>query len=255
MDDAHDGTYAREPQLDDLARIARALNAHGAKYVLIGGFAVIAHGGARTTKDIDLLIDAEPENVARVREALQVLEDKAVRDVGDDDVARYSVVRVADEIVIDLMARACGVDYADASRDAVAVNFGDVSVPVASPSTLIRTKDTPGRPMRPTASSCVLSSTKPEGEGKRPHAFWSRRPAVSSGSFSGPVAWKFGNVIAEFPEIRQHRCRICPARESRGELRMLTGAWATPARSCRRSAARSRGCAGTNRTARSLRCA
>ena len=114
MDDAHDGPYAREPQLDDLARLAHALNAHQVRYVLIGGFAVIAHGGARTTKDIDLLIDAAPENVARVREALQILEDTAVNDVADQDVAHYSVVRVADEIVVDL----------------------------ANPRTLIRTKNT-----------------------------------------------------------------------------------------------------------------
>jgi hypothetical protein len=142
VDDAHDGSYAREPQLDDLVRLARALNSHQVRYVLIGGFAVIAHGGARTTKAIDLLIDAAPENVARVREALQILEDKAVNDVDDEDVARYSVVRVADEIVVDLMATACGVDYADACRDAVAIDFGDVSIPVASPQTLIRTKNT-----------------------------------------------------------------------------------------------------------------
>jgi nucleotidyltransferase AbiEii toxin of type IV toxin-antitoxin system len=142
VDATHDGSYAREPQLDDLVRLARALNAHHVRYVLIGGFAVIAHGGARTTKDIDLLIDAAPENVARVRKALEILEDKAVNDVADEDVARYSVVRVADEIVVDLMSRACGVDYADASRDAVTIRFADVPVPVASPSTLIRTKNT-----------------------------------------------------------------------------------------------------------------
>lgn len=142
MDDAHDGAYAREPQLDDLVRLARALNAHHVRYVLIGGFAVIAHGGARTTKDIDLLIDARPENVARVREALQILEDKAVNDVSDEDVQRYSVVRVADEIVVDLMARACDVDYDEASRDAVMIPFGDTNVPVASPRTLLRTKNT-----------------------------------------------------------------------------------------------------------------
>jgi hypothetical protein len=105
VDDAHDGSYAREPQFEDLVRLARALNAHHLRYVLIGGFAVIAHGGARTTKGIDLLIDAAPENVARVREALQILEDKAVNDVADGDVSRYSVVRVADEIVVDLMAK------------------------------------------------------------------------------------------------------------------------------------------------------
>jgi predicted nucleotidyltransferase len=145
VDDAHDGPYAREPQLDDLVRLARSLNAHHVRYVLIGGFAVIAHGGARTTKDIDLLIDADPANVARVREALQILEDKAVNEVADGDVSRYSVVRVADEIVVDLMARACGVDYAEASRDAVAIEFDGVPIAVASVATLIRTKNT----MRP----------------------------------------------------------------------------------------------------------
>ena len=142
MDDPHDGAYAREPQLDDLTRLGRALNAQQVQYVLIGGFAVIAHGGARTTKDIDLLVEAGPENVARVRAALGILEDNAVKDVGDDDVARYSVVRVADEIVVDLMARACGVDYAEASRDAVIIRFADVPIPVASPETLLRTKNT-----------------------------------------------------------------------------------------------------------------
>ena len=73
MDDAHDGPYAREPQIEDLARICHALNEAGARYVLIGGFAVIAHGGARTTKDIDQLIDASPDNIARVKQGLRVL--------------------------------------------------------------------------------------------------------------------------------------------------------------------------------------
>ena len=90
MDDPHDGQYAREPQIEDLAKIARALNESGARYVLIGGFAVIALGGTRTTKDIDLLIDPSRENVARVKQALRILEDHAVDDVADGDVARYT---------------------------------------------------------------------------------------------------------------------------------------------------------------------
>ena len=60
MDDPHDGPYAREPQIEDLARICHALNDAGARYVLIGGFAVIARGGTRTTKDIDLLGERRP---------------------------------------------------------------------------------------------------------------------------------------------------------------------------------------------------
>ena len=94
-----------------------------------------------------------------MREALQILEDKAVNDVADDDVARYSVVRVADEIVVDLMATACEVDYADASRDAVDMLFGGVPIRVASPPTLIRTKNTsrPSAEGRPTAAQPRLT--------------------------------------------------------------------------------------------------
>jgi hypothetical protein len=142
VDDAHDGPYAREPQIEDLVRICRALNDAGALYILIGGFAVIAHGGARTTKDIDLLVDASPENVTRVKQALRILEDRAVEEVADTDVARYAVVRVADEIVVDLMAVACGIDYGDAVRDARRITIEGVTIPVASPGTLIRTKNT-----------------------------------------------------------------------------------------------------------------
>ena len=142
MDDAHDGPYAREPQIDDLVRICRALNDAGARYLLIGGFAVIAHGGARTTKDIDLLVDASPENVARVKEGLRILEDRAVDEVADTDIARYAVVRVADEIVIDLMALACGIDYSEAAKDSERLTVDGVSIPLASPETLIRTKNT-----------------------------------------------------------------------------------------------------------------
>ena len=145
MDDAHDGPYAREPQIEDLVRICRALNEAGARYLLIGGFAVIARGGARTTKDIDFLIDAAPENVARVKQALRILEDRAVDEVADTDVARYAVVRVADEIVVDLMARACDIDYAEAARDVEHVSIDGTDIPVASLQMLIRTKNT----MRP----------------------------------------------------------------------------------------------------------
>jgi len=142
VDDTHDGAYSREPQIEDVVRICRALNAAGARYILIGGFAVIAHGGARTTKDIDLLVDAAPENITRVKVALRILEDHAVDEIAPTDVSRYTVVRVADEVVVDLMARACGIDYETAAEDAETLTVNDVVIPIASPATLIRMKDT-----------------------------------------------------------------------------------------------------------------
>jgi hypothetical protein len=142
VDDGHDPPNARAPEPADLARLARALNAAGARYVLIGGFAVIAHGGARFTKDIDLLVDDDPVNVARVKAGLAVLEDNAAAEVADTDVRDFVVVRVADEIVVDLMGRASGLSYADAASDAETCVIDGVEIPVVSPATLIRTKDT-----------------------------------------------------------------------------------------------------------------
>ena len=142
MDEGDNSAYARAPQVEDLVRICRSLNEREARYLLIGGFAVIAHGAGRTTKDIDFLIDASAENLSRVKSALAILADNAAAEILDTDMERYSVVRVADEVIVDLLARACGVDYEDAARDKELVEIDGVRIPIASKRTLVRTKDT-----------------------------------------------------------------------------------------------------------------
>jgi hypothetical protein len=41
VDDASDGRYSRAPEFEDLLKLCAALKREGARYVLIGGFAVI----------------------------------------------------------------------------------------------------------------------------------------------------------------------------------------------------------------------
>jgi hypothetical protein len=53
VDDPPDRPYSRSPEVEDLVALCVALNREGAKYVLIGGFAVILHGWVRATKDIE----------------------------------------------------------------------------------------------------------------------------------------------------------------------------------------------------------
>ena len=166
MDDQGDGGRARAPEPDDVVRICRALNDAGARYLLIGGFAVIAHGAGRFTKDIDLLVDDAPPNVARVKLALAVLADNAVSEVAEDDLLRYVVVRVADEVIVDLMGRACGLSYEEASSDAETIERGGVVIPVPSPATLIRMKDTP-RP-QDAIDRAFLEGVLREREARRP---------------------------------------------------------------------------------------
>lgn len=133
---------SRPPLPKDLALICRSLNQEAVKYLVIGGFAVIQHGFLRTTADIDLLVDGDPENQAKLKRALEVLPDKAVRELGDDDLRNWVVVRVADEVMVDLMLQACGISYADAQNDIEWHTVEGVPVPFASPQLLLRTKRT-----------------------------------------------------------------------------------------------------------------
>jgi predicted nucleotidyltransferase len=142
VDDGEDREYSRQPRPEDLAKICAALNREGARYVLIGGFAVIARGLERPTKDIDLLIDASVDNIERVKRALAVLPDNAVRDVQSDEIERYDVIRVADEVVVDLMSKACGITWKDAVTDSDVLELYGVEIPIAGIETLIKTKQT-----------------------------------------------------------------------------------------------------------------
>jgi len=48
-----------------------ALNRHGVRYLIIGGYAVAFHGYPRATKDLDLWLEASPENAGRTLEAIR----------------------------------------------------------------------------------------------------------------------------------------------------------------------------------------
>ena len=132
----------REPDFNDIARLCRDLNAAGAKYVLVGGFAIILHGFPRFTSDVDLLIEGGADNESIVLKCLSLLPDHAAAQVEPGDVESYGVVRIGDEIMIDLMKSGCGVTYADAIADAVIKDVQGIPVPVASLKTMWRMKQT-----------------------------------------------------------------------------------------------------------------
>lgn len=143
MDDQDDRGYSRAPELEDLLALCQGLNAEDVRYVLIGGFAVILHGFVRATKDIDLLIDASADNIQRLKRAMAVLPDNAISLIADDEVDKYNVVRIADEIVVDLMKTACGVDYARAAEGGIEIRtVQGVPIPVGRKELLIETKQT-----------------------------------------------------------------------------------------------------------------
>ncbi|HEY2953284.1 MAG TPA: hypothetical protein VGK40_11905 [Verrucomicrobiae bacterium] len=132
-------------------RLCAELNRLGARYVVVGGFAIIQHGFQRFTQDIDLLIETTPENEARVIQALLIFPDQAAAQIKPGDVGEYGVIRVGDEVLVDLMKSGCGVSYAEAAADVMVAEVDGVRIPFASAATMwrmkktIREKDIPDR--------------------------------------------------------------------------------------------------------------
>ena len=131
----------RPPDDRDVAALARELNRLGARYVVIGGVAINRLGFVRATDDLDLLIARDLANQRLVRKALEILPDKAVRELDEaEDIAAWVVVRVNDAITVDLMTEATGIGYDEAERYIEWQEIQGVRVPFASAELMLRFK-------------------------------------------------------------------------------------------------------------------
>jgi predicted nucleotidyltransferase len=131
---------SREPTVEDLRDLCRELNQRGAKYVVIGGFAMRAANYNRTTMDVDLMVAADAENEAKVFAALATLPDNAVRELQPGELQKHNIIRIGDEILVDLLRSAGGIEYAEAAKDVVVREVDGVPIPFASPRLLWRMK-------------------------------------------------------------------------------------------------------------------
>ena len=147
MDDQNAGAeqpaenlISRPPTEADLVNLCRELNQRDAKYVVIGGLAIIAAGLPSMTTDVELMVAADLENEARVFSALSTLPDNAVRELQPGELQLHNVIRIGDEIMVDLLRSAGGIDYAEAAKHIVVHELGGVPIPFASPRLLWRFK-------------------------------------------------------------------------------------------------------------------
>jgi hypothetical protein len=131
---------SRPPLEADLVGLCRELNERGARYLVVGGFAIITAGLPRTTGDIALMVAVDRENEAKVFSALSTLPDNAVRELQPGEFQQYNVIRVADEVLVDLMRSAGGIEYEEAAKDIVVREIQGVPIPFASPRLLWRMK-------------------------------------------------------------------------------------------------------------------
>ena len=96
----------------DFADLLSAFHAHGAKYLIVGGYAVSFHSQPRATKDIDLFIKADPTNAEAVYAAL-IAFGAPLADISVDDLtdSRQFVRFGREPVAVDILPGIDGVDF------------------------------------------------------------------------------------------------------------------------------------------------
>ena len=151
------------PDALDPLPLLRALHERGVEHIVVGGFAVNAHGFIRVTKDLDIVPSPNKENIAKLAGMLRDV-DATILDSGDfqpdempadptsaTDLAMGGNFCLLTELGrLDVMQWLSGVDaddlYAEFDQDAVEGNLDGVPVRVCGLEHLRAMKRAAGRP-------------------------------------------------------------------------------------------------------------
>jgi predicted nucleotidyltransferase len=128
---------------DKFINLLAELEASGVEYCLIGGFAVVLHGGSRMTESIDLFVRSSEENLQRLRIALfAVYHDESIRGITSPELDRYPVIRYGTEdgFSIDIIAR-LGEAFTIDDLIIETIELNGHQVKIAAPETLYKLKE------------------------------------------------------------------------------------------------------------------
>ena len=131
----------------DFVDLLRAFVAADVRFLIVGAYALALHGRPRATGDLDIWVDATPENALRVMHALAAF-GAPLGDISEADFARVGVTYQIGLAPgrIDILTELTGLTFAEAWTDRVRRPFGDVEADFIGRASFIRNKRATGRP-------------------------------------------------------------------------------------------------------------
>ena len=97
----------------DFREFVASLSANGVRYLVVGGYAVALHGHPRYTKDLDVWLEATPDNAARMVGALEAFGFGSLGLAESDFLVPDQVIRLGlPPNRIDLLTSLSGVEFA-----------------------------------------------------------------------------------------------------------------------------------------------
>ncbi len=135
-------------QLDkDFSEFVSLLNAHSVRFLVVGGYALAAHGLPRYTGDFDTWIWLDPDNARRVLDALEEFGFAGLGITEDDFARRDSIVQLGyPPHRIDLLTSIDGVDFENAWPRRLEVEFANGTIGFIGREDLLANKRAAGRP-------------------------------------------------------------------------------------------------------------
>lgn len=135
---------------DSVRKVLAALERERVEYVVFGAVAINLLGLPRATEDLDIFIAPDPANIDRLKTALRsVFADPSIEDIRAEDLlGEYPAVQYVPPegtFYIDILTR-LGEAFRYEDITSTRLDFGGLSVSVATPETLYRMKKDTVRP-------------------------------------------------------------------------------------------------------------
>jgi hypothetical protein len=158
-------------RLDDVLAVLEALERRGVRYAVFGGLAMAAHGFDRATRDLDLFVASDSDNVDLLRRSLaDVFDDPDIAQITAEDLGgEYPAIQYGPpgvDFTIDIVSR-LGDAFRFDDLEIERVSVGSALIAVVTPATLYRMKRDTVRPRdRDDAQRLAAAfGLDPDGEG------------------------------------------------------------------------------------------
>ena len=131
--------------LNRLKDVFKSFQQHEVRYVVIGGIAVVLYGVPRATFDLDILIEATPENAQRLLDALIDARMGTATLTNVDEILANEITIFNDRIRIDVQISTPGLQFETAWERKQNMQYQGQTFYVVSLDDLIRSKRAAGR--------------------------------------------------------------------------------------------------------------
>ena len=131
--------------LNRLQGVFASLHRHNVKYVVIGGIAAVLHGVPRATFDLDILIEATPQNAQRLLKALETARFGTAALTSAEELLAHEITIFRDWVRVDVQTATPGIAFATAWRNRETLNYQGQAFYVVCKADLITSKQAAGR--------------------------------------------------------------------------------------------------------------